>query len=78
MLKTITRPVLVLHGDIDPALPLAHGEHTASLIPASILVVVKDMGHSLEPALMPVVTGAIKEHIDGVEAAAKIRGSVSN
>lgn len=78
MLKTITRPVLVLHGDIDPALPLAHGEHTASLIPASILVVVKDMGHSLEPALMPVVTAAIKEHIDGVEAAAKIRGSVSN
>lgn len=67
-LNSIEHRALVVHGDIDPALPLPHGQHTADLIRNSQLVIVKGMGHSLEPVLVPQITTAIITHIDGWEA----------
>ncbi len=67
LLKQISAPTLVLHGSIDPFFSLAHAEHTASLIPHSKLSVIKGMGHSLEPVLIPMLTDAILSHLRVVE-----------
>ena len=54
-------------GSIDPVLPLAHGEHTASLISDSQLQVIDGMGNSLEPVLIPSIGSAIRHHIQSSE-----------
>ena len=75
-LKSMKHQALVIHGDLDPALPLAHGQHTADLIENSKLVIVKGLGHSLEPKLVPQIATAMVEHIDGWEAAQLTGGPV--
>ncbi|MEV6271579.1 alpha/beta hydrolase [Kribbella sp. NPDC051936] len=40
-------PVLVLHGDADPLLPLPHGESIRDAVPGARLVVLHGMGHGL-------------------------------
>lgn len=42
---TITAPVIVVHGDDDRLVPLAHSRHTAELIPGSELRIVVGRGH---------------------------------
>jgi pimeloyl-ACP methyl ester carboxylesterase len=46
-LKAVTVPTLVIHGDIDPLVPLAGGIDTARSIPGAELVVLEGMGHAL-------------------------------
>jgi pimeloyl-ACP methyl ester carboxylesterase len=43
--KVITAPTWVLHGDADPLVPLAHGRHTADLIPGATFVTLPGHGH---------------------------------
>jgi pimeloyl-ACP methyl ester carboxylesterase len=43
----LTMPVLVLHGDADPLLPLPHGEAVRDAVPGARLVVLPGMGHGL-------------------------------
>lgn len=43
--RSIVAPVWVHHGEQDTLTPLAHGRHTAELIPGSTLVVWPDHGH---------------------------------
>ncbi|WP_427893316.1 alpha/beta fold hydrolase [Kribbella sp. GL6] len=43
----LTMPVLVLHGDADPVLPLPHGEAIRDAVPGARLVVLAGMGHGL-------------------------------
>jgi pimeloyl-ACP methyl ester carboxylesterase len=43
----LTMPVLVLHGDADPLLPLPHGEAVRDVVPGARLVVMAGMGHGL-------------------------------
>lgn len=45
LLKTIQQPSLVIHGTIDPLIPIEHGEHTHKLLPNSRYVEIADMGH---------------------------------
>ncbi|MEO0367195.1 MAG: alpha/beta hydrolase [Pseudomonadota bacterium] len=47
LLQDLALPTVVIHGKLDPLLPLAHGEHTAELIPGADLVVWEDFGHFL-------------------------------
>lgn len=47
LLKSIKLPTLVIHGKIDPLIPLEHGEHTAEMVPDAELVVLDDMGHTI-------------------------------
>jgi pimeloyl-ACP methyl ester carboxylesterase len=42
---SITVPVRVLHGEPDTMLPIAHGRHTAEIIPGANLVTWPDHGH---------------------------------
>ena len=44
-LKSISQPSLVIHGKIDPLIPLEHGAHTAQLISHATYLVIDDMGH---------------------------------
>ena len=41
----ITVPVRVLHGDADMIVPIAHGQHTAALIPGATLETFPEHGH---------------------------------
>jgi pimeloyl-ACP methyl ester carboxylesterase len=49
----------VIHGRIDPLLPLPHGEATARAIPDSRLVVLDTLGHDIPQALWPQLVDAI-------------------
>lgn len=42
---TITAPTIVWHGEHDPYLPVAHGRHTAELIPGASFVLKHGHGH---------------------------------
>lgn len=42
---TITAPTTVVHGETDTLVPLAHGRHTAELIPGATFVSLPDHGH---------------------------------
>jgi pimeloyl-ACP methyl ester carboxylesterase len=44
-LASITVPVRVYHGDVDAVVPLAHGEHTASVVPGATLEVWPGVEH---------------------------------
>jgi pimeloyl-ACP methyl ester carboxylesterase len=38
-------PVVVLHGELDSMVPLAHAHHTAAIVPGARLEIVPDLGH---------------------------------
>ena len=61
-LARITAPTLVLHGRLDPLIPLAAGVETAQCIPGARLVVIESMGHDLPPALLPQIADEIAKH----------------
>jgi pimeloyl-ACP methyl ester carboxylesterase len=61
-------PTLVLHGTLDPVLPLPHGEDTAASIPGARLKVVPGFGHSFIGPAEPVVREAIAAWVAEVEA----------
>lgn len=59
----VTTPTLVIHGDVDPLLPLAHGEDTARRISHAELLVIKGWGHGYPaPALWPQLIQALARH----------------
>jgi proline iminopeptidase len=62
LLPQITAPTLVIHGDVDPLVPVAHGEDTAAKIPGATLKIIRGMGHDLPPALLPMLTDLIASH----------------
>ncbi len=55
----ITAPVVVLHGDADPLVPVEGGRDIAATIPGAELRIVPGMGHDIPPALYDVVVDAI-------------------
>lgn len=44
-IEDISCPVMLLHGDADVIVPLAHSTHTSRLIPSAELIVRPDQGH---------------------------------
>jgi len=60
-LSRITAPTLVLHGRLDPLLPVAAGIETAACIPGARLVVIDGMGHDLPPPLLPRIADEIAQ-----------------
>lgn len=44
-LKRITAPTLVIHGDLDPMVPVSHGEYVAQCVPGAAFLRLKDGGH---------------------------------
>jgi pimeloyl-ACP methyl ester carboxylesterase len=66
-LQRIRCPALVLHGDADPLVPLAHGRDCARKIPGARLDVVPGMGHDLPPSLVPLLTEHVLAHLRAVD-----------
>lgn len=61
----VTQPALVVHGALDPCLPLPHGEAVAAAVPGARLVVLENGGHELPVALWPAFTDALLSHTSG-------------
>ena len=59
-LKTITAPTVVVHGEVDPLVPVEGGRDTAANIPGAELRVIPGMGHDLPPALYDTLVEAIE------------------
>jgi pimeloyl-ACP methyl ester carboxylesterase len=54
----VVAPVVVLHGDVDPLVPVAHAEHTAEIVPGAALRIAAGLGHlSIMGAIVPTITG---------------------
>ena len=61
-LAGVTVPTLVLHGDVDPLVPLACGIDTAESVPGAKLQVIAGMGHALPISMWPQIIDAIAAH----------------
>ncbi|MBB5705246.1 alpha/beta fold hydrolase [Sphingopyxis panaciterrulae] len=70
MLKRVTAPTLVIHGEDDPLVPLAGGRDTAASIAGARLITIPGMGHDLPLALVDTLTDAIAAHAKGVAVSA--------
>lgn len=66
--RTIRQNVLVLHGEIDPILPLANGKALARGIPNARLVVMKGVGHELPREEIDVIVTEISAFAGSCEA----------
>ena len=55
IVKNISVPTLVLHGEDDDLLPVSYGRLTSELIPNSTFKVYKDMGHNLPKEVIPIL-----------------------
>jgi pimeloyl-ACP methyl ester carboxylesterase len=53
---------LVIHGECDPLVPVAHGKDTAEAVPGADLLIIEGMGHNLPPEVWPRVVTAIVAH----------------
>ena len=67
LLRGITAPTLVLHGEDDPLVPPAAGRDTARNIPGATLEMVPGMGHDFPPTLMARLALRIVEHCRAAE-----------
>ena len=58
-LRSLDVPTMVIHGDVDPLVPLAAGTDTAESIPGAQLLVLEGMGHALPMRMWPRIIGGI-------------------
>ena len=61
-LRTLRVPTLVVHGTIDPLIPLPHGRATAAAIPGSVLSLYEGMGHTLPREVWGRLTDELARH----------------
>lgn len=59
----LSMPVLVVHGELDPVFPLAHGEAIRAAVPDGRLVVLKGAGHGVPVECWDVFVDALSDHI---------------
>lgn len=62
MLKDVSAPTLVLHGEDDPLVPVEGGRDTAAAIPRAKLKTIPGWGHDLPLELVDEVAEAIASH----------------
>ena len=58
-LKAVTAPTLVIHGEVDPLVPVEGGKDTAAAIPGATLLTIPGMGHDLPLELVDRIADAI-------------------
>jgi pimeloyl-ACP methyl ester carboxylesterase len=62
LLRRITAPTLVVHGERDPLVPIGAGRDTAANVPGAVFKPIPGMGHDLPEALVPTLVGLIADH----------------
>lgn len=70
-LARVQCPTLVVHGDADPLVPLAHGQDTAQRIAGARLVTVEGMGHDLPPEPVTQILNALIPHLQQAQRKAQ-------
>ncbi len=68
MLRQITAPTLVLHGEDDPLIPVAHGHATAEAIPGARIETIPGWGHDVPLELVDRLADAIASHAKAAQA----------
>ena len=63
LLQELTVPTVVIHGTLDPLLPIEHGRHTAELVPDALWVELEDMGHYMAEEHHARVVSAVVNNI---------------
>jgi len=58
-LRGVRVPTLVIHGDLDPLLPVQGGRQIAAAVPGAELMIIEGMGHSLPQEVWPRVVDAV-------------------
>jgi pimeloyl-ACP methyl ester carboxylesterase len=64
LLRRISAPTLVVHGEVDPLVPIGAGRDTAANVPGAVFRPVPGMGHDLPEALLPTLVGLIADHCE--------------
>jgi pimeloyl-ACP methyl ester carboxylesterase len=59
VLRAVTVPTVVIHGDLDPLIDISGGRATADAIPGAEFVVVAGMGHGIPDDAIPIMVDAI-------------------
>ena len=62
LLRTITAPALVIHGDRDKLVPPSGGRATARAIPGARLLLIRGMGHDIPRGAWPQMLDAIEQN----------------
>lgn len=62
MIRTITTPTMILHGEDDPLVPCEGGRDTAACIPGAKLKTIAGWGHDLPMELVDELADAIADH----------------
>jgi pimeloyl-ACP methyl ester carboxylesterase len=68
-LASLRVPTLVIHGTLDPVVPIAHGYATAETIPGAEFLVIEGLGHEYDPRALEPVAHAIVRHTGAVPQA---------
>jgi pimeloyl-ACP methyl ester carboxylesterase len=68
LLRHITVPTLVVHGDADPLIPAEAGKHVHRHTPGARLEIIEGMGHDFPEALTPRIASLIAQHIERSKA----------
>lgn len=62
-LKKLQIKTLVIHGEVDPIIPVESAEITSNSIQGSKMVVIKGMGHTVPDKIVPQIISEILNHI---------------
>jgi pimeloyl-ACP methyl ester carboxylesterase len=60
-LRALSVPALIVHGEVDPLVPVENGRRTAEAIPGARLLVLPTMGHDMPRPCWPAIVDAIAE-----------------
>jgi pimeloyl-ACP methyl ester carboxylesterase len=59
--RSITCPVVVLHGRRDPLAAVSHAEHTAAIVPTARLELFDELGHfSILEKVIPAIVELVR------------------
>jgi pimeloyl-ACP methyl ester carboxylesterase len=61
-LREIAVPTLVVHGEVDPVFPLAHGHALRDAIPGAELLILEQTGHDVPPPVWDEFVAALLRH----------------
>lgn len=60
--RSIKAPTLVLHGSVDPLVPIEGGRDVAKLVRGARMEVLEGMGHDVPPRFLPEITRHMLDH----------------
>ena len=65
-LGNITVPTLIIHGTLDPLIPINAGKLTSKLIPNNTFIEVRKMSHLIDKPVLDIIEDVLIKHLDGI------------